>query len=71
MTTNLGSTDRMLRLSIASMMFWVVALGLAKGLWAFIPMSIATMMVVTAHEGHCPVYRFFHWSTSAPTKRHA
>ena len=69
MTTNLGSTDRMLRLSIASTMFWIVALGLAKGLWAFIPTSIATMMVVTSHIGHCPVYRFFGWSTHTPTKR--
>jgi hypothetical protein len=71
MTTNLGSMDRMMRLSIASAMFWVVALGLAKGLWAFIPMSIATMLVVTWHSGHCPVYRFFGWSTYTPTKRRA
>jgi DUF2892 family protein len=71
MTTNLGSMDRMMRLSIASAMFWVVALGLAKGLWAFIPMSIATMLVVTWHSGHCPVYRFFGWSTYTPTKHRA
>ena len=71
MMTNLGSMDRMVRLSIASSMCWVVALGLAKGLWAFIPMAIAMMLVVTSHSGHCPVYRFFGWSTHTPTKRRA
>jgi hypothetical protein len=71
MMTNLGSMDRMMRLSIASSMFWIVALGLAKGLWVFIPMSIATMMVVTSHNRHCPIYRFFGWSTHTPPKRRA
>jgi len=71
MTANLGSADRTLRLVVASTMFWIVALGLAKGLWAFLPMSIATMMVVTSHDGRCPVYRFLGWSTLAPARRRA
>jgi hypothetical protein len=71
MTANVGSADRKLRLVVASMMFWIVALGLAKGLWAFLPMSIATMMVVTSHEGHCPAYRFLGLSTIAAARRRA
>lgn len=63
MLANLGSRDRLLRLVIASTMFWIVALGLAKGLWIVIPSSIATMMIMTSSSGHCPVYRFFGWST--------
>ena len=69
MMANLGSADRTLRLVVASTMFWIVALGLAKGLWAFLPMSIATLMVVTSHEGHCPAYRLLGWSTLAVAKR--
>jgi hypothetical protein len=68
MTANLGTADRMLRLVVASTMFWIVALGLAKGLWAFLPMSIATMMVVTSHDGRCPVYRFLGWSSLGVAK---
>ena len=66
MMTNLGSTDRMIRMSIASAMFWVVILGLAQGFWSLIPMSIATMMVVTAHDRHCPIYRLLGLSTTHP-----
>jgi hypothetical protein len=71
MTTNLGSMDRKVRLTIASTMYWMVVLGLAKGMWAFVPMLIATMMVVTWHEAHCPIYALFGWSTLQPTRRHA
>ncbi len=68
MMTNLGSADCMIRMSIASAMFWVVTLGLAQGLWALIPMSIATMMVVTSHDRHCPIYRLLGWSTRTPAR---
>src|SRR5438477_6610709 len=44
MTWNLGSMDRRVRLVIASTMYWMVALGLTRGLWAFAPMLIVTMM---------------------------
>ena len=71
MMTNLGSTDRMIRMSIASAMYWVVTLGLAQGLWSLIPMSIATMMVVTAHDRHCPIYRLLGLSTHTPARRRA
>jgi hypothetical protein len=68
MTWNLGSMDRNVRLVIASTMYWIVALGLTRGLWAFVPMSIATMMVVTWHERHCPIYSLFGWSTLKPAR---
>ena len=71
MTSNLGSVDRKVRLTIASAMYWMVVLGLAKGLWAFIPMLIATTLVVTWHEGYCPIYRLFGWSTLGTARRHA
>jgi hypothetical protein len=71
MTSNLGSADRNVRLTIASSMYWMVVLGLAKGLWAIVPMLIATMMVVTWHEAHCPIYRVFGWSTLRTSRRHA
>jgi hypothetical protein len=71
MTSNLGSMDRYVRLSIASTMYWMVALGLAKGLWAFVPMLIGTMLIVTSHERHCPIYQFFGWSTLGSARRHA
>ena len=71
MKANLGSVDCALRLVVASTMFWIVALGLAKGLWVFLPMSIATMMVVTSHERRCPLYALLGWSTLAPAQRRA
>ena len=71
MTSNLGSMDRKVRLSIASAMYWIVVLGLARGVWAFIPMFIATILVVTWHERHCPIYRLFGWSTLGAARRHA
>lgn len=71
MTANLGSMDRKVRLTIASAMCWVVVLGLAKGFWAFIPMLVATMMVMTWHEGYCPIYGLFGWSTLRAARRHA
>ena len=71
MTVNLGSTDRSVRMTIASAMIWMVVLGLAKGLWVFFPMLIATTMVFTSHEGHCPIYRLFGWSTLRTARRHA
>jgi hypothetical protein len=68
MTWNLGSMDRTVRLVIASTMYWMVALGLTRGLWAFVPMLIGTMMVVTWHEHHCPVYQLLGWSTRRTTR---
>jgi hypothetical protein len=63
MTANLGSMDRMLRQVIAATMFWLVALRLVEGLEALVPMAIATLMIVTCHDRHCPVYRWLGWST--------
>jgi DUF2892 family protein len=71
MTANLGSMDRKVRLAVASTMYWMVVLGLVRGLWALLPMLIATMMVVTWHEGYCPIYRLFGWSTHRTARRHA
>ena len=69
MSTNLGSLDRMIRLSLASTLLWIAVLGLAKGFWIIVPLSLAAMLIATCHHRRCPLYRFLGWSTLAHAPR--
>jgi hypothetical protein len=67
MQTNVGVTDRIIRLLIATSLI-AAALILPVGTAAIVLYIFAGIAALTAVFGFCPLYRLFGWSTN-PAKR--
>lgn len=63
MTKNMGSLDRLLRVTVAVIIAALYFTGQIGGLLAAILGVIAVIFVLTSAIGFCPLYRPFSWST--------
>ncbi|CAZ94367.1 DUF2892 domain-containing protein [Zobellia galactanivorans] len=63
MKTNMGRTDRIIRLIFAiivGVLFWQHAIG---GILAYVLLAIAAIFVITSFIGFCPLYTLFGFSS--------
>lgn len=64
MKTNMGSTDRILRV-LAGLILLGLAFTGTFGVWDWVGYVIGAMMLGTAAIGWCPPYALFGWNTCA------
>lgn len=75
-TKNVGTTERMLRVTLgAALAIWAVLLLLGGGelIWLLLYIALIALgidFVVTGIRGYCPLYNLLGWSTAQP-KAHA
>ena len=56
MKTNLGTLDRILRISFAVVVALLTFTGIISGVLAITLLVVATILLVTAFVGFCPIY---------------
>jgi fatty acid desaturase len=59
MRKNVGSADKIIRISLAAIILVLVALKVLIGLVALILLFIGLFLIITSLFGFCPVFRFF------------
>jgi len=64
MTTNMGKTDKTIRLVVAVVIAILILTGVLTGAWAWILGIIAVIFAVTSAISFCPIYRIFGLSTA-------
>lgn len=60
----MNSTDKMIRLTIAGILFVLYFLNLITGITAIIALVLAAVLVVTGFLRFCPLYAFFKIKTN-------
>jgi len=66
MSPNVGIVDRLIRLSIASVLFVLVSVHIATGVLGIVADILIVVGVLTAAFGVCPSYWPFQVNTCAP-----
>ncbi|HQR27032.1 MAG TPA: DUF2892 domain-containing protein [Nocardioides sp.] len=66
MNTNVGSSDRIIRLVVAVVAAVVAFMVGAGSVLGILLLVVAAVMLVTAAVGFCPLYRVFGVSTCRP-----
>ncbi|GIW25480.1 DUF2892 domain-containing protein [Meiothermus sp.] len=69
MKPNEGTTDRMVRLVLAAVLF-LLAFTLAQGVWVYVAVVLGGVMLLTAAVGFCPLYALLGINT-CPVRRKA
>ena len=59
MKKNMGVTDRLIRSGIAVLLAVLYATGVVVGLWGIAIIILASIMLLTAVAGICPLYGVF------------
>jgi fatty acid desaturase len=59
MRKNVGSADKIIRISLAAIILVLVALKVLIGLVALILLFIGLFLIITSLFGFCPVFRLF------------
>lgn len=70
MKPNEGTTDRIVRLVLAAVLF-LLAFTLAGGVWVYVAAGLGVVMLFTAAIGFCPLYALFGISTCPVPQRKA
>lgn len=65
MKTNMGTTDKTIRLILAVLFAVLYLTGVVKGIFGVILLILAVVFVVTSLIGFCPLYTIFGWNTTA------
>lgn len=60
---NEGTLDREIRLGVG-ILFLLLGGLVFKGLWIFLSLLVAGILLVTAATGFCPVYKLLGWKTN-------
>ena len=63
MKTNMGLTDRLIRLIVAVVMGVFIFTGALIGVMSCVLFLVAGYFIVTSFWGYCPIYAPFHIST--------
>lgn len=63
MKTNVGMLDRIVRLAIAAVAFWLFFTG-ERPNWEYGALAVGIIMALTAVTGFCPLYRLVGFKTS-------
>ncbi len=64
MKTNMGTTDKTIRLILAVLFAVLYLTGVVKGTLGVILLILAVVFVVTSLIGFCPLYTIFGWNTN-------
>jgi hypothetical protein len=68
---NVGTVDRVVRLALGLVLFWVAYRGVVGGGLGIAAYLVAVVLLVTAFARFCPAYRLFGMSTCEAGPRHA
>jgi len=63
MKKNMGHTDRIVRLILASLFAILYFTGVVSGTWGVILLILAIVLIVTAYFKFCPLYALFKLNT--------
>jgi hypothetical protein len=63
MKTNVGTTDKAIRIFIALIMSVLYITGTVQGALGYLALAIGGIMILTAAVGTCPLYMLFGIST--------
>lgn len=63
MLKNMGVTDRGVRAILGVVAALLPAVGIVTGVWVWIALVVAAILLLTAAVGFCPAYRVFGWGT--------
>jgi fatty acid desaturase len=66
MKTNMGTTDRVIRLLIALAIITLYVLGYLSGIWAIVLFVLSGIFLLTGIAGVCPLYLPFGIRTNHP-----
>lgn len=69
MKTNVGKTDKIVRLSIAMLIALLYFTHVISGLWAIILGVLAAIFIATSFAGYCPLYLPFGINTSRESNK--
>lgn len=71
MKKNIGSTDRIIRLVLASVLALLWFQNIVTGTLGIIAVVLAAVLVLTSFISFCPLYKLFGISSSSTTKPNA
>lgn len=64
MEKNMGTIDRLIRLTIAAALVLLIVLKVLTGIWMIVAALVAIVFIVTSMLGFCPLYKLIGISTS-------
>lgn len=70
MKPNEGTTDRIIRLVLAVVLF-LLAFTVAGGVWVYVAAGLGAVMLLTAAVGFCPLYAVLGLNTCPAPQRKA
>jgi len=70
MKPNEGTTDRIIRLVLAAVLF-LLAFTVASGVWVYFAVGLGVVMLLTAAVGFCPLYAVLGINTCPAPQRKA
>ena len=59
MKKNMGTTDRIIRLSVAGILALLWFQNIVTGTWGIVMLAVAAVFAITAIAGFCPLYTLF------------
>ncbi len=69
MKTNVGKTDKLIRLAVAVVLGVLYFTGTVTGVFAYVALAIGVIMLLTAVLGTCPLYSLFGMSSCPVSKK--
>lgn len=69
MKTNVGKTDKTIRIVVAIVLGVLFFTGTVTGVLAYVALAIGAIMLVTATFGTCPLYSLFGFSSCPVSKK--
>lgn len=71
MTLNEGTVDRVIRVAIAAVLFFLAFSGVVTGAWVWVAGIAGAILVVTGAVGFCPLYALLGMNTCPAPKSRA
>jgi hypothetical protein len=68
MKKNIGTLDKLIRISIATAIVVLYASGVISGTWAIVTGVLALILVFTSFVNYCPLYTPFGFNTTKNKK---
>jgi len=68
MQSNMSATDRVIRISVAILVFILYFTGYISGVLAIILLIVAGAFIITSTIGFCPIYKFLGFGSRGPEK---
>jgi hypothetical protein len=56
MNKNIGSVDKIVRLSIAAILILLFAFKVVNGAWGYVILAVAALLILTSLISICPLY---------------